>query len=178
MIVEARPSKVSRMVFLDKDLEESDVPSVESVIGPPFPAISLNFLAIPVRPSADPLILSTSFECKSIQAFAGNLFSITSIEAVEAVDDTVVDAVIDADADDDDAGDADDFDDDNDDDDNDAVTADVAADVAGDVAAAAAAPAVDDAVDDKDDDIDDNNDDDKKDADAVVVADSFAVLVS
>ena len=40
LIVAATPSKVSRRVFLDKDLAESDVPSVDSVIGPPFPAIS------------------------------------------------------------------------------------------------------------------------------------------
>ena len=80
MIVAATPSKVSRMVFLDKDLEESDVPFVESVIDPPiFPAFSLNFLAIPVRPSADPLKRSTSFECNSIRALFDSLSNSTSI---------------------------------------------------------------------------------------------------
>ena len=119
MIVAATPSVISRIVFFDKDLAESDIPFVESVIDPPvFPAFSLNFLAIPVRPSADPLKRSTSFECNSIRAFAGNLFSSTSIEAVEAADDAddaVVDAVIDAVVDDDD-----DINDNNDDDKDDA----------------------------------------------------------
>ena len=75
------------MVFLDKDFEESDVPFVESVIDPPvFPAISLNFLAIPVRPSADPLKLSRSFPNKSIRSFAGNVSISTSIAVVDVVD--------------------------------------------------------------------------------------------
>ena len=139
LIVEARPSKVSRMVFLDKDLEESDVPFVESVIGPSFPAISLNFLAIPVRPSADPLKSSTSSPNKSIRSFAGNLFSSTpnadAGAGAGADDDADIDADVDADAD----ADADAVDivavvDD----DDDAVNADVAA--AMDFAIAVAVP--------------------------------------
>ena len=107
------------MVFLDKDLAESDVPSVESVIGPPFPAISLNFLAIPVRPSTDPLKLSTSFENKSIRTFTGNLFSSTSIEAVDDVVDADVVVEIDTNAANADSSVG--TDDDDNDDDNDAV---------------------------------------------------------
>ena len=100
MIVAATPSKVSRMVFLDKYLEESDVPFVESVIDPPvFPAFSLNFLAILVRPSAVSLKLSRSCPNKSVWAFFGKVFSSTPIAVVDA----------------DDADDADDDDDDDDD---------------------------------------------------------------
>ena len=122
MIVAATPSKVSRMVFLDKDLEESDVPFVESVIGPSFPAISLNFLAILVRPSAVSLKLSRSCPNKSVWAFFGSLFNSTSIandpdaDADADTDDADVDANVDADADADADDNADDDDDDDDDD--------------------------------------------------------------
>ena len=116
MIVTATPSTISRRVFLDNDLEESDAPSVESVIGPSFPAISLNFLAILVRPSVVSLILSRSCPNKSVWASFGSLF--TSI-----ADDPDIDADADADADDADADtDVDADNDDADDDNDDAVT--------------------------------------------------------
>ena len=153
MIVAATPSTISCIVFLDKDLAESDVPCVESVIGPPFPAISLKFLAIPVRPSTDSFKDFTSFECKSIRAFVGSFSNSTS------TDDADIDA--DADADDTDV-DADDS-------------------VADSVAATDSDDDGDDD-DDNDADINDSNngddDDDDDDAVAVAVIDSFAVLLS
>ena len=80
MIVAATPSVISRIVFFDKDLAESDIPFVESVIDPPFPAFSLNFLAILVRPSAVSLKLSRSCPNKSVWAFFGKVFSSTDVD--------------------------------------------------------------------------------------------------
>ena len=130
LIVAATPSKVSHMVFLDNALAESDVLFVESVIDPLFPAFSLNFLAIPVRPSANSLKSSRSCPNKSIRYFVGNDAAAAAAAAAatatgaaadnddaDADDDDDDDA--DADADDDDDDDADD----DDDDDNDAVAA-------------------------------------------------------
>ena len=125
----ATPSKVSRMVFLDKDFEESDVPFVESVIDPPFPAFSLNFLAIPVRPSANSLKSSRSCPNKSIRYFVGNDAAAAAAAAATATGAAADNDDADADDDDDDDADADDDDDDDDDadddddDDNDAVAA-------------------------------------------------------
>ena len=135
LIVAATPSKVSRMVFLDNALAESDVLLVESVIDPPFPAFSLNFLAIPVRPSADPLKRSTSFECNSIRALFDSLSNSTSIADAGAAA-TADDADIDADTDAVDiVADVDEVDDN-----DDAVTADIAAAMDFSIAIAVAVP--------------------------------------
>ena len=138
LIVAATPSKVSHMVFLDNALAESDVLFVESVIDPLFPAFSLNFLAIPVRPSADPLKRSTSFECNSIRALFDSLSNSTSIADAGAAA-TADDADIDADAADavDIVADVDEVDDN-----DDAVTADIAAAMDFSIAIAVAVPSL------------------------------------